>query len=299
MKTICLIGLGTISKNYLEGITASDYFELKAVADVCSSALSRKIFNDYAFFNDYKKMIADIKPDYVLIATPPETHFEIASYALNNGVNVIVEKPAVLSLADFDRLKKTAEENGRIFEVMFHWQFGSEVLEFNRRFDKKKIEKIHVSVSDAYSDDGKSILPLKRKLKGALIDSGVNMISMLKTWLPFEDVKIINKQTVSCVECGLPIYVKVDLIIDGVPVTIEVEWRKGIDKKITYMDYDGKRLVLDNSEQKISYDGSVIDCSFMPRLKAHYYNYFSRYNGVPDTEGARRIHSLLFKVDEL
>ncbi len=299
MKSICLIGLGTISKNYLDGITASKYFELKAVVDVSPSALSREVFADYEFFTDYKVMIERVKPDYVLIATPPQTHFEIASYSLKHGVDVIVEKPAVLSIQDFDRLVEIAKDNGRNFEVMFHWQHGSEVIEFNKSFDRRKIEKIHVFVSDAYSDDGKVILPLKRKLGGALIDSGVNMISMIKTWLPFDDVKIINKTIVPCKESGLPIYAKVDMVIDNVPTTIEIDWQSGVDKKISYLVYDKKPITIDNSEQKILLEERVIDCYNMPRLKAHYYNYFHQFNGEIDSESARRVHDLLFKVNAL
>ena len=43
----------------------------------------------------YQKAILNDRVQAVVIATPPSTHYEIASYALTHGKHVFVEKPMV------------------------------------------------------------------------------------------------------------------------------------------------------------------------------------------------------------
>ena len=88
-------------------------------------------------------MIEDLSLDDVIISTPPSTHMEIATFALSHGVNVIVEKPAVLNMKDYHELLSLAEKNSLVFEVMFHWQNGGEVLKFSELFDAGKISEIN------------------------------------------------------------------------------------------------------------------------------------------------------------
>ncbi|MBR5774605.1 MAG: Gfo/Idh/MocA family oxidoreductase, partial [Clostridia bacterium] len=92
-KRVCLIGLGTITQRYISGLTSSDALELVAVSDINESAVARKCYENYPFYRDYKLMISDQKPDYVIISTPPEGHFDIAQYCLNNDIGIIIEKP--------------------------------------------------------------------------------------------------------------------------------------------------------------------------------------------------------------
>lgn len=55
--------------------------------------------------------------DAVAVATPPETHFAIVKDLLENGLDVLVEKPITTSAADAARLVQIAEQHGRILMV--------------------------------------------------------------------------------------------------------------------------------------------------------------------------------------
>lgn len=50
--------------------------------------------------------------DAVVIATPPESHFDIAAEAMAGGKHVLVEKPMATSTADARRMVRLAEEHG-------------------------------------------------------------------------------------------------------------------------------------------------------------------------------------------
>src|SRR5580658_1853229 len=47
--------------------------------------------------NNWKILIDDNIPDFVIISTPPQSHIEIAIYALEQNIPVIIEKPLSLS----------------------------------------------------------------------------------------------------------------------------------------------------------------------------------------------------------
>lgn len=297
MKRAGIVGLGTITKHYLEGLENSSLLKLCAVCDTNKNAASKDLFASFDFYENYNDMISLAKLDYIIISTPPETHFEIALFALENAVNVIIEKPAVLTLTQYDILLSLAEKNNLVFEVMYHWQNGSEVLAFNKMYDKEKISEISVCVLDPYSLDAKTINQDKVKLCGAFIDSGVNALSMIKMWLPFEKCEVLNVNTKKCQDTNLPLIADVSIKIDNIPVKIIVDWTRGIDKKKSLIIYDGREIEINHSGQFIKDGNQKYVFDEMPRLKTHYYNYFKNYNENIDTKASYLIHKILLEVN--
>jgi scyllo-inositol 2-dehydrogenase (NADP+) len=64
------------------------------------------------------------RSDLVVVASPNETHFPLASAALQRGCHVVVDKPFTVTLAEADELIALAERQKRVISV-FH----------NRRWD--------------------------------------------------------------------------------------------------------------------------------------------------------------------
>ena len=67
--------------------------------------------------------VIQAKPSIVYVATPVNTHFEILSELLIEGINVLCEKPIVTELGQFRLLQETAAKTGAILiEAMWmHW----------------------------------------------------------------------------------------------------------------------------------------------------------------------------------
>lgn len=61
-------------------------------------------------FVDYKKMIEECKPQLVSIATESGLHAEIAIYCIEQGINVIIEKPIAMSISDADAIINAAKK---------------------------------------------------------------------------------------------------------------------------------------------------------------------------------------------
>jgi len=299
MKKVGIIGLGTITEYYLAGLKNSKILKLVAVCDTLINPVSKKYYEEYPFYLDYKEMIKKEGLDYIIISTPPASHFEIAKYALDNNVNVIVEKPATTNIEDLQYLINLAQSNNLIFEVMYHWQNGSEVIKFNELYDKNKIQLINTQVLDPYSDDEITINDTKVKLLGTWIDSGVNILSMIKMWLPFNEYKIKNINVKKCVKTSLPIFIDIVLLIDNIEVNINIDWTKHQNKKESYVIYDNKKVIIDHSNQIVVDNNQKIELNDMIRLQRHYYNYFKNYNETINSKNTYLIHKLLFEVSSL
>ena len=300
MKNVGIIGLGTITQYYLEGLNDSTYLNLIAVCDTLKNPVSKEIFKDYHFYLDYKEMIEKENLDYIIISTPPKSHFEIAKYALERNVNVMVEKPATSNLEDLVYLMDLAQSKNLIFEVMYHWQNGSEVIKFNELYDKTKITEINTQVLDPYSNDGITINDDKVKLLGTWVDSGVNILSMIKMWLPFNDITIKNLKTKKCEKTQLPIYIDIELLIDNVKTNINIDWTIHKNKKESFVIYDNKKIIIDHSNQTIIDQGQnkIIELNDMIRLRRHYYNYFTNYKEITNSNMTYLIHKVLFEIRE-
>lgn len=297
-KIVCLIGLGRIAQRYVTGLAESAALRLCAVADVNENAIGRESYSQYPFYTDYKEMLAAKKPDYVIISTPPATHFEIASYCLSRGINIIVEKPVVLSMEDFYSLQALAEEKKLVFYTLFHWNGGIEVQAFTKKYSSEQIQSIQATVLDPYCDTPDVIKPERRALMGVWLDSGVNILSMISQWLPFEEVKLLSWDTQRCRESGLPLYVNVHLLIDGVPTEIAVDWRQGIERKESFVVVNGQRIHIDHSGQCLTGE-TLTEQDRMPRLDRHYNTLFRQFDGSSNTELSAAVHKLLFEVDSI
>jgi predicted dehydrogenase len=58
--------------------------------------------------------------DFVCVATPDTRHYEPARAALLAGKHLLIEKPSVLSLAEFDDLVRLANEKNVLAKVVYH-----------------------------------------------------------------------------------------------------------------------------------------------------------------------------------
>ncbi|MEO6850601.1 MAG: Gfo/Idh/MocA family oxidoreductase [Mucilaginibacter sp.] len=64
------------------------------------------------YFSSYKGAMESADVDVIFIATPPDTHLQLAVEAMNAGKHVIVEKPAFFKSSDFDIIDRLRKEKG-------------------------------------------------------------------------------------------------------------------------------------------------------------------------------------------
>tara|TARA_B100000242_G_scaffold17925_1_gene10958 strand:+ start:145 stop:1164 length:1020 start_codon:yes stop_codon:yes gene_type:complete len=112
-----IIGLGNIAEKFIEGFKNVENAKLKAIASKNSDKLDKfkKRFNldeNYCFSN-YADLIESNDIDIVYITLPHSMHYENILKCFKKNKNVIVEKPAVISLEQIKNLKNNF--NKKIF----------------------------------------------------------------------------------------------------------------------------------------------------------------------------------------
>jgi predicted dehydrogenase len=113
---IALIGLGYIGKIHLRLLKENPNWNLAGVYDI-----DTRLMNDLATqfgtraFNSLQEAIENC--GVIDIATPSNTHFEIAKEAVVAGKHVFIEKPVTSTLAEARTLQNLVQEAGVIFQV--------------------------------------------------------------------------------------------------------------------------------------------------------------------------------------
>ena len=111
---VAAIGTGSLGRHHVRNfadITKGGSIELVGVCDKDSTTVET-IAAQYsvAKFVDWRDLLSMV--DAVSIATPTETHCEIACAFLEKGVHVLVEKPIAMTLAEADRMIEAADSTG-------------------------------------------------------------------------------------------------------------------------------------------------------------------------------------------
>lgn len=292
-----LIGLGAIALEYELGLKTTDKFNLIAVCDTNAESRGRKSFQSLPFYNSIETLIEKETLDLLIISTPPSSHYELVKFALMHDINVIVEKPMILDYEKIQELYKLAEERKLVLNTSYHWQNGEEVRHLIDKIKKDQIAKINVAVDDPYSNNSIDIRDDRKHLEGSWIDSGVNALSYIKLFLPFNHFLIKNMDVQFAKNIHQPIYSSIDLVIDDVEINITVDWRnnKNFKRSEIYLK-DGTRFFINHSEQKIIFNDKEECYDDMSRLSRHYYNYFNNFNFLSNREETLLIHKILLSV---
>lgn len=100
-----------------------------------------------------KQLPADVRMDFVTIVTPNFAHFAPAMLALENGFNVVIEKPMTFTLDEAKQLKQKVDETGLLL-LLTHTYSGYPMVKEARQLVKNgafgKIRKIYVEYTQGW-----------------------------------------------------------------------------------------------------------------------------------------------------
>ncbi len=108
------VGCGRIARVHHSYLRASPYVELVGVCD--SDERARAEFaaeTKLAGFTTVGEMLREVRPEVVHVLTPPASHAPLALELLEEGVNVLVEKPFALTTAEADMVVAAARRRAR------------------------------------------------------------------------------------------------------------------------------------------------------------------------------------------
>ena len=148
--TLAIVGFGKWGYNHVN--TAAKLLD-HSVITVCDTDEAgreklKKISDDINFTTDLSEVIADESINAVIIATPAETHFEIAKKMMEAGKNVLVEKPITLISGEAEELLKIANDKGVILMVGHVLLYHPAVLKIKKMLEEGKLGKLQYIYSN-------------------------------------------------------------------------------------------------------------------------------------------------------
>lgn len=126
---VAVLGCGYWGSNHIR--TLKSLGALYAVSDANSARAEGFASEQDCFALTPDELFARDDVDAIVMALPPQFHAESAIKAVENGKDVLVEKPIALNVADAERAVAAARANGRVFMV-------GHVLRFHPAFEKLK-----------------------------------------------------------------------------------------------------------------------------------------------------------------
>ena len=125
---VAFIGAGTIvQRGHIPCFQRISNVETVAICDV-NLARAQAVADEMHIahvFSDYEKMLTDIQPDIVVVATPNIFHMPMSMAALEAGAHVLCEKPLALTYDDAKTMMDKAAQVGRVLTVGSHYRWST------------------------------------------------------------------------------------------------------------------------------------------------------------------------------
>ena len=124
---IGIIGTGWIAESHVESYLAMDDVDIVAMADLIPGKAEKFAarynkdgrLDNVRFYPSHKELLDSEELDGVSICTYNMTHAECAIYALNKGVNVLLEKPMCVTTEEAVEIMKAEKASGKIISIGF------------------------------------------------------------------------------------------------------------------------------------------------------------------------------------
>lgn len=190
-KNVAVVGYGGQGGWHANHIMKSDVVSLSGIYDIAEQKCEKARGLGIYVYSSLDEVLSDKSVDIVVVATPNDSHREIAERAMRAGKNVICEKPVELSVAAFDEMMKVRDECGVFFSV-----------HQNRRWDVDFLAMKDIITSDNIGEviniesriQGSRGIPsdwrgMKKFGGGMIYDWGVHLIDQM---LQLIDEKVVG-----------------------------------------------------------------------------------------------------------
>lgn len=200
---VIIIGCGRVASKHLKAIEKNkNSVELAALVDVSEEA-AKRLSPDAAYFKDYKEAITSVHPDIVAVTVPSGLHFEIAKFALENGCNLLLEKPMTMSSDESREIYELSVKTGKKIAMGHIYRYFPIVGLVHDDIKNGKFGKVThgtICVRWGHGDDYYSSAAWRGTWKsdgGALMNQTIHAIDLL-VWLmngkPVEAVSMISQR---------------------------------------------------------------------------------------------------------
>lgn len=143
-KRYALVGTGARAGMFVDAITTT-YKDTAELVAFCDQSQTRMDWHNGRlqqergleplptyFADQFEQMIADSKPDVVIVTTVDATHHIYITRAMELGCDVISEKPMTTDLPKLQAIFNTIERTGRSLRVTFNYRYAPAYTQFRQ-----------------------------------------------------------------------------------------------------------------------------------------------------------------------
>lgn len=191
-KNFALIGAaGYIAPRHLRAIKDTDNALLAAMDVNDSVGIMDSYFPDADFFTEFEQFSAFVedlkqrgeKLDYIAICSPNYLHLPHMKFALQNGIDVICEKPLVLNAEDLDVLKRYEQQYGAKVNSILQLRLHPSIIALRNKVAEAPADKVFDVCLTYLTSRGKWYLKswkgFDEKSGGVATNIGVHFYDML------------------------------------------------------------------------------------------------------------------------
>jgi len=144
--SVGLIGYGYWGKRLFKTLQKIRSVRTVAVCDKNQQTIDelQSLDSEIQLTKRYQDIVSNKNIDAVVIATPAETHYQIATDSLKSGKHVLLEKPMALKKADARRLYKFADKKKLILMVDHTYLYAPEIRVAKQTIDSGIIGNIRL-----------------------------------------------------------------------------------------------------------------------------------------------------------
>lgn len=265
-----VIGLGSVAQLiHLPNIAKLNNVTLSAVAEVKKNRLNliSEKFGIENRYIDYKKMLEQEDIDAVIIATPTNTHKEIAIDCMAAGKDILVEKPLARSYDEAKEIVDAAKKYKKKLMVGMNLRYRPDTMLLRSIINSSEIgEPFYAKCGwiQSQSSEEKWFTKKEESGGGVIIDLGIHLLDLALWLMNFPQVSSVSCKNyyhfTKNVEDTSISFIKFK---DGSLINIEVSWSLTTNKDNFYLNVYGTKgstcLNPLNVVKKI--DGQIIDLS--------------------------------------
>lgn len=199
---IGIIGYGFMGHEHEKALAKFEEAQILAICDNNPKQLE-DVNLGILTFEDYHDLLKVEEINTVLIVVPNPLHKEVTVAAARAGKNVICEKPAAMSIEEFDEMVKVTKECNVLFTIHHQRRWDKDYRIMKEVYDKRMVGDMYLIKSQLYGVNGNmhDWHVFKEMGGGMLYDWGVHLIDQMLNMVDskidtiFADVQnVINKE---------------------------------------------------------------------------------------------------------
>lgn len=226
----------------------SKKLELAGVYDISEERMEWARERGFGLYESVEAILADPEVDIVLIATPNDSHKDLAIRSMRAGKHVLCEKPVMMSSGELEEVMQVSKETGMVFYPRQNREWDRDYKIIQKIYEEKLIGECTRIESRVHGSRG---IPSDWRGKkehggGMMMDWGVHLLDRMLVLVPEKITSVYCKLTnITNDECddGFTLILTFE---SGLTALIEVGTCNFIPLPLWYMTGTEGTAVIDN-----------------------------------------------------